>query len=160
MLTIHIQDEQLARQLQAIAERENRPVEAVLKSMVSQYPVAPPSAATELDERDPVRRVRRKVYAKARQYWQSVGDTDKAALTDDELDDQFGAFDEEGIPRLTVELKSSEPPVGSLAYAAQVAEGSHLHSGKPDLARRSEDILDQHFADDFSKRLRGEDAAE
>ena len=117
MLTIHIQDEQLARQLQAIAERENRPVEAVLKSMVSQYPVAPPSAATELDERDPVRRVRRKVYAKARQYWQSVGDTDKAALTDDELDDQFGAFDEEGIPRLKFELKSSQPPVGSLAYA-------------------------------------------
>jgi hypothetical protein len=160
MLTIQIQDEQLARQLQAIAEREKRPVEDVLKSMVSQYPAETPSEVAESGESDPVRRVRRKAYTKARQYWQSVGDADKAALTDEALDEQFGAFDEEGIPRLKSELKSPEPPVGSLAYAAQIAEGSRLHSGKPDLARRSEDILDQHFADDFSKRMRGEDAAE
>jgi hypothetical protein len=158
MLVIH--DEQLARQLQRIAERENRPVEDVLKSMVSQYPAETLSEAAESGESDPVRRVRRKAYAKARQYWQSVGDMDKAALTDVELDEQFGAFDEDGIPRLKVELKSPEPPVGSLAFAAQIAEGSRLHSGKPDLAWRSEDILEQHFADDFSKRMRGEDAAE
>jgi hypothetical protein len=159
MLTIQIQDEQLVRQLQEIARRENRPVEDVLKSLVSQYPAEASLGAAESVENDPVTRVRRRAYTKARQYWQSVGDTDKAGLTDEALDEQFGAFDEEGIPRLKSELKSPEPPAGSLAHAAQIAEGSRLHSGKPDFARRSEDILDQHFAEDFSKRMRGEDAA-
>jgi hypothetical protein len=157
MLVIH--DEQIANQLQEIAAREQRPVEEVLKSLLSQYP-AETSPQTLNEETDPVRRVRRKAYAKARDYWQSVGDNAKASMTDAELDDQFGAFDEEGIPRLQSELASSEPPVGSLAYAAKIAESSRLHSGKPDLARRSEEILDQHFADDFSKRARGEDATE
>lgn len=160
MITIQIHDEQLARQLQEIALRENRPVEAVLKSLVSQYPTAASPEAADSVERDPVRRVRSKAYAKARQYWQSVGDTDKSALSDEILDDQFGAFDEEGIPRLKSELPSPEPPIGSLAYAAQIAEAGHLHSGNADLARRSKDILDQHFAEDFSKRMRGEDASE
>lgn len=161
MVTIHIQDEQLVRQLQDIAERENRPVEDILKTMVAQYPVEPPPAHTAQPERsEVVKRVRRKAYAKARQYWQSVGDTAKAAMTDDELDEQFAVFDEEGIPRLKSEMTSLEPPVGSLAYAAKIAENSRLHSGKPDLARRSEDILDQHFADDTLKRMRGEDVAE
>jgi len=160
MFTIQIEDEQLARQLQEIAAQENRPVEEVLKSMVSNYPAKTGATATNADERDPVKRVRRKAYAKARQYWQSVGDADKAELTDEQLDELFGAFDEEGIPRLQSELESSEPPVGSLAYAAAVAEGSRLHSGKPDLAQHDEDILDHHFADDLSERMRGEDAAE
>ena len=155
-----IQDEQLARRLQRIAEQENRPVEDVLKSMMAQYPAEIPSEAAKSDEDDPVKRVRHKAYAKARQYWQSAGDADKAAMTDEELDAQFGAFDEEGIPRLKAELESPEPPVGSLAYAAKIAASSRLHSGKPDLARRSKEILDQHFADDFSKRMRGGDAAE
>lgn len=162
MLTIQIQDEALARQLQAIAQREQRPVEAVLKSMVeAQYP--PERAATDSPlpaESDPVRRVRRKVYAKARLYWEKVGALDKVQLTDEELDAQFGAFDEEGIPRLKSELKSLQPPIGSLAYAALIAERGNLRSGKPDLAEQSRDILDQHFANDFSRRMQGEDGTE
>ena len=38
MSTIEIHDEELARQLRQIAEREHRPVEEVLKSMVERYP--------------------------------------------------------------------------------------------------------------------------
>jgi len=151
MLVIH--DKQLAKDLEAIAQREQRPVEDVLKSMVAQYP-------TKSEPSEAVQRVRRKAYAKARVYWESVGDTAKAALTDAELDAQFGVFDEEGIPRLKSELKSLEPPLGSLAYAAKIAETSRLDSGKPDLARRSEEILDQFFADDVLKHTRGEDADE
>ena len=112
------------------------------------------------DKNAAVKKVRRKAYASARQYWLSVGDEVKAALTDDELDEHFGAFDEEGIPRLKSELTSLEPAAGSLAYAAKIAENSHLRSGKPDLARRSEEILEQHFADDSSKGTRGMDASE
>ena len=158
MLVIH--DEKLAKHLREIAEQENRPVEEVLKSMVALYPSTSVKDASKPDKSEAVKRVRRKAYAKARRYWQAIGDIDKASMSDEELDEKFGAFDEEGIPRLKSELQSLEPPVGSLAYAAEVAEGSRLHSGKPDLARRTEEILDDHFADDFSKRLRGEDATE
>jgi predicted DNA binding CopG/RHH family protein len=81
MLTIQIRDEQLARQLQQIAERENRPVEDVLRTMVAQYSTEMPSASAKPDKSEAVKRVRRKAYAKARHYWQSVGDIKKAAMT-------------------------------------------------------------------------------
>jgi hypothetical protein len=159
MLVIH--NEQLAKKLQQIAERENRAVEDVLNTMVDQYPPELPESTVEFDEADEneaIRRVRRKAYARARKYWSSVGDTAKAAMTDEELDKEFGAFDEEGIPRLISELPSLEPPIGSLAYAAKIAETSQFRSGKPDLAQRIEEVLDEHFADDFVRRMKGEDA--
>jgi hypothetical protein len=158
MLVIH--DDVIARQLQQIAEKENRPVEDVLKAMIAQYPTELSMEEVRPEKSEAVKRVRRKVYAKARQYWQSIGDTTKSALTDAELDEQFGAFDEEGIPRLKSELKSLEPPPGSLAYAAKIAAKSQFRSGRPDLASRAEEILDEHFAEDYLKRMRGEDAAE
>jgi hypothetical protein len=152
MLVIH--DEQLAKQLQQIAENEKRPVEDVLKSMLAQYP----KETAKPEPSDAVKRVRRKAYAKARQYWQSVGDDAKAALSDEELDEQFGAFDEEGIPRLKSELTSLEPPVGSLAYAAKIIEEmGALHTGNPYLASRADEILNEHFAEDMLRHNRGED---
>jgi hypothetical protein len=158
MLTIQIHDEELARQLQQIAEREKRPVEDILKTMVARYPAAPTERP---DNSDAVKRVRRKAYAKARLYWQSVGDTEKAAMTDEELDEQFGRFDEEGIPRLKSEMKSLEPPVGSLAYAAKIIrERGGIHTeGSLDVTK-ADDILNEEFADYLLKRMRGEDAAD
>ena len=103
-----------------IAARENRPVEEVLKTLVDEYPAEKLDDPAAHEPSDAVQRVRRKAYAKARQYWQSVGDGEKAALTDDKLDEQFGVFDEESIPRLKSELASLEPPIGSLAYAAKI----------------------------------------
>ncbi|MEO8608321.1 MAG: hypothetical protein ABI690_10585 [Chloroflexota bacterium] len=158
MLVIH--DEQLAKELQKIAERERRPVEDVLKSMVAHYPAEAVENISKSEPSEAVKRVRRKAYAKARLYWQSVGDTAKAEMTDEKLDEQFGAFDEAGIPRLKSELKSLEPPPGSLAYAAKMAKQSNLHTGNPNLASQAEDILNTEFADYLLRRTRGEDAAE
>jgi len=160
MLTIQIQDEQLARRLRQIAERENRPVEDVLKTLVDQYPGEAPDERVEREASDVVKRVRRKAYTKARRYWQSVGDTVKAALTDEELDEQFGAFDEEGIPRLKSELKSLEPPVGSLAYAAKIAREANIRTGNPVDAVRADEILNEEFADYLLNRMRGESDSE
>jgi hypothetical protein len=156
MLVIH--DEQLAKELQEIADRENRPVEDVLKTMVNRYPTEATESTVESAESEAIRRVRHKAYDKARTYWESVGDTAKAAMTDEELDREFGAFDEEGIPRLKSELDSLEPPVGSLAYAAKIAETSQFASGKPDLAQRMKEILDEHLADDLMRGVKVEDA--
>ncbi len=160
MFTIQIHDEELARQLQQIAERENRPVEDVLKTMVARDPAAPSAETPTPDTSELRKRVRRKAYAKARLYWQSVGDTEKAAMTDEELDEQFAVFDEEGIPRLKSEMKSLEPPVGSLAYAAKIAREFDIRTANPVDASRADDILNEEFADYLLKRMRGEDAAE
>jgi hypothetical protein len=158
MLTIH--DEQLAQQLQEIAEREHRPVEDVLKSMVARYSAKERPEPIPQDTTDSVTRIRHNAYAKARQYWQSIGDKSKATMTDAELNEQFGAFDEEGIPRLKSEL-SPEPPVGSLAYAAKIIRergGVDLESAVD--ATKTDDILNDEFADYLLKRMRGEDATE
>lgn len=158
MLTIQIHDEQLARRLQQIAERENRPVEEVLKTLIAQYPEDRPA---EGNANEAVKRVRRKAYAKARQYWQAVGDAAKAALTDEELDEKFGVFDEQGIPRLKSELASLEPPVGSLAYAAKTIRNmGGIHTGGSLDVTQADDVLNEEFADYLLNRMRGQDDSE
>jgi hypothetical protein len=158
MFTIQIHDEQLAQRLRQIAERENRPVEDVLRTLVEQYPGKVSSESDRRETNEAVKRVRRNAYVKARRYWQSAGDTAKAALTDEELDEQFGVFDEEGVPRLKSELESLEPPVGSLAYAAKIIRemGGIETSGTLD-ASKADDILNDEFADYLLKRMSGED---
>lgn len=158
-----IRDEQAAKRLQERAQQENRSVDEMVIFLLDQLPPQPsqqivPQETALSSRSEGVQRALRKAYAKARRYWESVGDSEKAALTDEQLYELFGAFDEEGIPRLKSELSSLEPPVGSLAYAAKIAETSRLSSGNPELARNSEEILEQHFADDVLRKSRGEDA--
>ncbi len=161
MFTIQIQDEQLAQRLRQIAERENRPVEDVLRTLIEQYPGEVSSEPDIREASEAVKRVRRNAYTKARRYWQSVGDTAKAALTDEELDMQFGRFDEEGIPRLKSELKSLEPPVGSLAYAAKIIhEMGGVETGGSLDVTQADDILNNEFADYLLNRMRSEDDSE
>lgn len=120
MFTIRVHDEQLARQLEEIAEREQRPVEEVLKTMVAQYPLNAPTEEADSRHNYAAQHIRRKAYAKARAYWVQMGDTEKASMSDARLDEEFAVFDQKGIPRLKSELASFEPPVGSLAYAAKI----------------------------------------
>jgi hypothetical protein len=159
MLVIH--DEQLAQRLEQIARKENRPVEDVLRTMVAQYPAETPLEAAKSERSAAFRRVRDKAYIKARKYWESVGDTEKASMTNEELDDQFGVFDEEGIPRLKSELETLEPPPGSLAYAAKIIkEMGGVRTGKSFDASKADDVLNEEFTDYLLKRMRGEDASE
>lgn len=160
MLTIQIHDEQLARRLQEIAEQEHRPVEEVLKTLVAQYPVESPINSAGHSMSEAVKQVRRKAYNKARRYWQSIGETGKAAMTDEELDEQFGVFDDEGIPRLKSELKSLEPPVGSLAYAAKIAREANIRTDHPVDSSRADDILNEEFADYLQRRMSNPDDSE
>lgn len=163
MVTIEIHDEDLAQRLRSLAEREQRPLEAVLKTLLDRYDPPRPNgeASVKTASADDARtRVRRKAFAKARLYWQSVGDSEKAALSDDELEEQFAWFDEEGIPRLKSELTTLEPPVGSLAYAAKIArERGGIRTEHPVDAERADDILNEEFADYLLRRMRGEDGS-
>lgn len=167
MLVIH--DTSLADRLRKLAALEHRPVEVLLTDLLDRYGDGESRPAADVlskpDREQPlpsegVRRVRRKAYAKARQYWESVGDVAKAAMTDDELDTQFGRFDEEGVPLLKSELTSLEPPVGSLAYLAQRAREANIHLGKSDVASNADDILNEEFAEYLLNRMKDEHGRE
>ncbi len=145
-----IQDEQLAKQLQAIAEQEHRPVEAVLKSLLERYPQMPAAAPVDIDEA--VKQVRRKAYAKARIYWESNGDMAKAHLTDAELDEQFWLFDSDGIPRLKSEQGSVELAPDSLYMLAQAAERAKIDFEPTPDEVDYDAILNTEFADYLLKR--------
>ena len=105
----------LADKLRMIAESENRPVEAVLQTMVEKYvsglSTGPADDDIELPSdvqdkaayRATVREIRPKLYEIAREYWQKVGDRQRLAMTDEELDKEFWLIDHEGIPRLKSE---------------------------------------------------------
>jgi hypothetical protein len=154
-----IQDEEIVKRLQALAEREHRSVEEVLKNLLTGSILEEVSPKPSPEER--VKAIRHKAYAKARKYWELLGDTEKASLTDEQLDEQFGRFDEEGVPRLKSEMSTMEPPVGSLAYAAKMAEEANLSFGDDsDLATHADEILNAEFADYLLKRMERDNADE
>lgn len=105
--------EKLAERLQRFAEQEQRPVEAILESMIDYYaPIS--SIPDDVEDKTAylaaMREVRPKIYAIAREYWQRTGDHERLALTDAELDQQFWLIDHEGIPRLKSEQDTVEIP--------------------------------------------------
>ncbi|MDX2078858.1 MAG: hypothetical protein SFZ02_20660 [bacterium] len=165
-MTIEIHDADLIQKLQAIAQSENRPVEAVLKSMIHYYPhVTAPAVndapQTPVDDdynerQDPdVRYIYLRAYKEAREYWRAEGNMARANMTDMEMDEQFGAFDEDGIPRLKHELPSeSPPPVGSLAYALKIIqEMGGVKGGELIDPEKIDDILREEFADYLIQRM-------
>jgi hypothetical protein len=114
-----IRNEALADRLRDIAEMEKRSPEEVLAEMIARYdpPPRPASSLTDADielpddllpeqvedYRQAVRKVRPKIYRIARRYWEKVGDKERLALTDEELDKRFWVIDHEGVPRFKEE---------------------------------------------------------
>ena len=158
MLTIN--DEQVAKQLRAIAEREQRPVDEVIKSLLEHYPLPPePMQQEAITAR--VRQMRLEAYENARQHWREHGDTQKANLTDAELDEQFWLVDADGIPRLKSERGTIELPPGSGALLAESVVNANIPSGgKPIDVAHADDILNAEYADYLLHRMRGEDETE
>jgi hypothetical protein len=168
-MTLEIHNADLIRKLQSIAQSENHPVEAVIESMINYYPNVTAPVVNDVhdtpvdddynERQDPdVRYIYLRAYKEAREYWRAEGNMARANMTDMEMDEQFGAFDEDGIPRLKHELPS-EPPVGSLAHVMKILEEmggvdttNHIDSDKLD------DILREEFADYLIQRMnRGDD---
>ncbi|MCQ3931110.1 MAG: hypothetical protein DPW16_11695 [Chloroflexi bacterium] len=120
--------EPLASRLRALAEQKHQALEEFLETLIEasekdalpppynpDYPSRPAESLTDDDidlpdkvedveaYRAAVRAMRPKLYEKARRYWQKMGDTDKLALTDEQLDKVFWLIDAEGIPRFKSE---------------------------------------------------------
>lgn len=157
MLVIH--DEQVIRQLQKIADVEKRPVEAILKSLLQDYVTEDATkgddansdtvTSTTSAKDDALRQYLIKMYAKARRYWQTIGDSARLALTDADLDEQFWLFDADGIPRLKSDQDTVEIPDNDMSRLAKSAMSTTFRSGQPDLADRADEILDDELADDL-----------
>jgi hypothetical protein len=147
--------EEVARRLQEIAEAEGRSPEDVLARAIERYqPDIPSSAPDRESEAEAVRRVRRRVYEMARQWWREHGEADKAALTDEEMDEQFYMIDAEGVPRMLTEKDEVEIRPGTLAYAGQVfKEMSDFYPEETDLSERGREIMNGEFTDHLLSRL-------
>ena len=87
----------LAMRLEQVARQQNKRIEKVLSEAVDLI------EAKVLEPLTPEQQMRHKVYEIAREYWQKHGDTDRLALTDEQLDEQFWLIDHEGMPRLKSE---------------------------------------------------------
>jgi hypothetical protein len=100
-----------------------------------------------------VRDVILRVYGRARRYWARVGDAERLALTDADLDEQFWLFDADGIPRLKSEQGMIDIPENSLYRLGEAAEAFGAAFGPGDVVERSREILNTEFADYLVKRL-------
>ncbi|MBA3867828.1 MAG: hypothetical protein H0X30_01595 [Anaerolineae bacterium] len=122
-----IVSEPLASRIRAIARQQKRPEAELLADLVERYepkgdprhlPPRPAESLTDADIELPpdtteptdveqyraaIRSLRPKLYRIARRYWLKVGDTERLALTDEELDKVFWLIDHEGIPRFKSE---------------------------------------------------------
>ncbi len=162
-MTIILTDPELIQYLESQAKAQNSTIEHIIKQALikPEAPVDEASAPShqQLDASDHaddmLKRAMHKIYNMARRYWQSVGDVDRANMTDEELAEKFGRFDENGIPRFKDELPD-EPPIGSGAYIVKMIEGTggvpvetHLEGSEMD------DILHAEFGDYLYQRMMG-----
>jgi predicted transcriptional regulator len=100
-----------------------------------------------------LRQDRLHLYELARRYWRKTGNMERAALTDEQLDEQFWLFDSEGIPRLKSEQGTITLQPNSLLKLAEAAEREGWRSGETDISERSREILNNEFADYLLARL-------
>jgi hypothetical protein len=148
-----IEDPIIARQIQQIAQQEQRSIEDVLVSMVTQY--RPPSGVGEIpDAEEMARYVRLTAYKRARDYWDKTRNIERAAMTDEQLDEEFWLFDADGIPRLKADKNKVELPASSLHQAGQVLRSAGFRSGQTDISARSREILNDEFTEYLLSRMK------
>ncbi len=129
-----------AERLQHIAQRENRPVEAIIETLLNDYERAEePSSANEDDSW--YRAFRSKLYKKARDYWQRTGNQARLSLSDEQLDQQFWLIDHEGIPRLNADQDSVNLPPDPL----EAIDGLFADSDLTDMSTTVHETLADYY---------------
>lgn len=160
MAGLVIENQQLAETLRELAQREQRSVEALLLDLVERYQDQPSEKTVVVPSLapDPVVRLHRFAYERARRYWHETGDDARAQLTDTELEAQHLRFDAQDVPYLKADVQHRE---SALARLAALARNTPLSLGSEAVSARSDAILDEEFADYLLKRSnrQGPDAA-
>lgn len=160
MVGLVIENQQLAETLRELAQREQRSVEALLLELVERYQEQPSDKTVIMPSPapDPVARLRRFAFERARRYWHETGDEARAQLTDTQLEEQILRFDENDVPYLKADVQHHE---SALARLAALARNDPLSLGREAVSARSDAILNEEFADYLLKRAnrQGPDAA-
>jgi hypothetical protein len=151
MVTLRVSFENLLEAIDNLPEDQKQIIRARLDD--TPHPAVNMSETSE----ERLREYRLKMYSRARQYWESVGDRARLALTDADLDEQFWLFDGEGIPRLKSEQNMLVIPPNSSIKLAELAEAAHIVTEHPLDAELADDILSTEYADYLLKRMNGND---
>jgi hypothetical protein len=93
----------LIERLNAIARLEGRPVDEIIERLLEGYTTKPSAGHPLPDPETLMQEFRAKAYAIARDHWRRIGDQERLALSDDDLDKDFWLIDSSGIPRLKSE---------------------------------------------------------
>jgi hypothetical protein len=96
--------------------------------------------------------MRPKFYARARAYWQQVGDQERLALTDEQLDEQFWLFDHEGIPRLKSDKGKFRILPDPLVKMAERAVREDWNFGHANISENFDEVLGQLYAQQMRDR--------
>jgi hypothetical protein len=141
----------LAERLQKIAERENRPVDNLVEELVESYEnsfdeealweTVPSDIEDKAGYVAALKELRPKLYKMAREYWQRVGDKERLALSNRELDRQFWLIDHEGIPR----LKSDQDKVQLPPDPLEAFVGLFANSDLTDMSTAVRETIAEHY---------------
>lgn len=120
----------LAERLYEIAQREDRSVESVVRSLIESY-ISTSSPEEETPFEAALHQLRPRLYEQARDYWRKTGNTDRLSLSDRDLDEQFWLIDSKGIPRLKADQGRMDLPPTPLESVAGLFddENSTLSDG-------------------------------
>jgi hypothetical protein len=151
---------ELVEQLDAIARREQRTVQSLIQSLLTEHTTNIPDQATADDpeKREALLKEDRiRLYNVARRYWRGTGDP-RQGMTDDELEEQFWLIDHEGIPRLKSEPDTVDLPENPLqtildAVALDTPLWMFGESSRT-VSERSREILQNEYADYLMARMR------
>jgi hypothetical protein len=128
-----------AERLREIAQRENRPVEAVVEELLAQHTrmdSVPPDIEDRAAYLAALKEIRPKIYEIAREYWRKVGDQERLALTNEQLDEVFWLIDHEGIPRFKSEMGSVHLPPDPLEAIVGI-----IDTDRTDLSTMTRDTI-------------------
>lgn len=147
----------LVERIQAIARREERPVDEVIEAMLARYSVpeevhSTPSDLTEVTSR--LRQDRLRLYERARRYWRSTNN-ERQHLTDAQLDEQFWLFDNEGVPRLKTEqgmIQLSPDPLRTM-IAVMDSNPAIAWRGETDSSERAKEVFNTAYTDYLLARM-------
>lgn len=121
-LVIH---EPLASSIRQLAERERVSPEVLVEQLIQTHPsngtaaqpdltsplyTPTPEQLREMPIEEAEKHIRRKIFRIARRYWLKHRDTEKASLTDEQLELDFWLIDHEGIPRFNWEKDTVKLP--------------------------------------------------
>jgi hypothetical protein len=154
MHTLQVKDEEVYRKLM---ENGGAMLDDVLRDLLRQ------EAQLKEKVRTPealLRDYRRKVYAQARRYWQETVNTGRLALTDDELDEQFWQFDDEGVPRLKSDRGGFELVETAAMKLVRLVENADLLFDRPFSAADADDIIREEMGEHLWRQIRGSGEAE